>query len=102
MSSCALTGGMGYLGPLLGKFYGFDLTTGAIKWTFATDGYNDNHLKYYKADDSFRDDIYSIILSNEALVVAQQNTGGINSTPAIANDLMVVSSTDGTIYCVKK
>ena len=102
MSSCALTGGMGYLGTLLGKFYGFDLTTGAIKWTFATDGYNDNHLKYYKADDSFRDDIYSIILSNEALVVAQQNTGGINSTPAIANDLMVVSSTDGTIYCVKK
>ena len=40
----AVADSVGYIGTLLGKVYGIDLRSGAIMWTFATDGYEQNHL----------------------------------------------------------
>lgn len=47
-----------------------------------------NRLKYFKEDDAYRDDIYSIIKSNEHFLEVEYELGGIFSTPAISNDFL--------------
>jgi outer membrane protein assembly factor BamB len=98
----ALSETYGYVGTLGGKFYGIDMKTGTIQWTFASDGYIQNHLRYYKADDTFRDDILSINKTNEDFIYSGYTCGSIYSTAALSNDLIIISSTDGTIYCLKR
>ena len=91
-----------YIGTTMGKLHGIDAQTGKDKWVFATDGYKQNHLKYFKADDTYRDDIYSIITSNETFLDAEVALGGIFSTPAVYNGYILFSSTEGVVYCLKK
>lgn len=93
---------MTYTGTSMGKVHGIDLATGAIQWTFTTDGYRQNRLKYFREDDSYRDDIYEIIKSNEQLVDVVCELGGIFSTPAISGSLMFITSTEGSVYCLKR
>ena len=99
---CILSSSMCYAGTLLGKMYGLDLKTGTIQWTFTDDGYKKNHLNYFKEDDSYRDDIHSLIKSNDDYIKWMYDIGAIFSSPAISNDIIVVSSTDGTIYGLKR
>lgn len=98
----AFDSSVGYVGTLIGKLHAVDLTGGTPLWSFATDGYQNNHLKYFKEDDSFRDDIFEIVKSNEAFVDVEYEIGAIFSTPSVFGDLIIVSSTDGTVYCLKK
>jgi len=98
---CNFSKSMLYVGTLIGKVFGIDKKTGAIRWTFATDGYNTNHNKYFKADDTFRDDLYKVIRNNVEYINAQLKWGAVFSTPAIANNIMVITSTDGTVYCLQ-
>lgn len=98
----AIDGGTGFVGTLLGKLYAVDLQTGAELWSFATDGYNVNHLKYFKPDDSFRDDIFEIVKSDEAFIDVEHEIGAIFSTPTVTTDRIIVTSTDGTVYCLRK
>lgn len=89
-----------YVGTTMGKLHAIDRKTGETRWTFATEGYEKNHLKYFKQDDTYRDDIYSIIKSNEQFLDAQCALGGIFSTPAREGNTLVVATTDGMIYCL--
>ncbi|MGE0589293.1 MAG: PQQ-binding-like beta-propeller repeat protein [Cyclobacteriaceae bacterium] len=91
-----------YVPTIWGKLYALDRKTGATKWTFTTDGYKTNHLKYFKPDDTYRDDIYTIFKSSIDLIKAEYSMGGIFSTPAIDNDIMVITTTEGTVYGLKK
>lgn len=100
--SSAFSKSMLYTGTTMGKLHGIDLKTGDTRWTFTTEAYEKNHLKYFKADDTYRDDIYSIIKSNEQFLEAQNELGGIFSTPAITDELMVITTTDGTVYCLRR
>ena len=93
---------MVYAGTLMGKMYGIDRKNGDIKWVFTTEGYNSNHLKYFKSDDTFRDDISNLIKTPADFIGMEYKLGGIFSTPAITDAFMVVSSTDGNIYCLKR
>ena len=97
-----LSKGMGYAGTLQGQFYGVDLKTGKIQWTFTTDGYKENHLKYFKPDDTFRDDILSILKTNEEFLAALFRMGAIYSTAAISENAIVVSSGEGILYCLRR
>lgn len=97
-----LTTNMCYTGTLMGKLYGIDLRTGAISWSFGTGGYNTNRLKYFKEDDTYRDDIFSIIHSQEEYLEALNRLGAVYSTPAIDETHIVFSSTEGEVYCLKK
>ena len=83
-------------------FFSFDKKTGAIKWAFATDGYNTNHLRFFKADDTYRDDIGRILKSPAHFIAAEYAMGGIFSTPAIAGDVIVVTTSEGIVYGLKR
>ncbi len=97
----AFSNSMLYNGTTIGKLHAINKFTGNEEWTFSTDGYKNNRLKYFKDDDSYRDDIYSIIKSNEHFLEIEMELGGIFSTPAISNGYLVIASTEGNIYCLK-
>jgi len=91
-----------YLGTTIGKLHGINIKTGEKKWTYNTDSYLAARTKYFKPNDSYRDDIYSIIKSNEQFLEVEEELGGIFSTPLITEDLIIFSSTNGKIYCLKR
>ncbi|MCW3091924.1 MAG: hypothetical protein JWP81_2993 [Ferruginibacter sp.] len=101
-SPCAFSETMLYTGNLMGKVFGIDSKTGAIRWTFVTDGYKQNHDKYFKADDSFSDDFFRVIRNNVDYINAQLKWGAIFSSPAIAKNSLIITSTDGTVYCLEE
>ncbi|MBI5404227.1 MAG: PQQ-like beta-propeller repeat protein [Ignavibacteriae bacterium] len=90
-----------FIGTTIGKLHGLNLKTGEIIRTFSTEAYNQNKHKYFKKDDSYRDDIYSIIKSDEHFLEVEIELGGFFSSPVIYNEKLVVTSTDGNIYCFK-
>lgn len=96
------TNGMLFIGTTIGKLHGIDRNTGEDKWIFTTDSYTKNHLKYFKEDDSYRDDIFSIITSNEQFLDAQVELGGIFSSAIIHNNYILFTSTEGALYCLKQ
>lgn len=102
LGNCAFTTSMVYVGTIWGKLYAVDRKTGVVRWSFAADGYNTHHLKYFKPDDSFRDDIGSILRSAPQMVGAEYSMGGIFSTPAISGDIMIITTTEGTVYGLKR
>jgi outer membrane protein assembly factor BamB len=99
--NCAFTRSLVYVGTLWGKLHAVDRKTGEIKWSFATDGYIANHLKYFKADDSYRDDIGTVLKSPAHFIAAEYNMGGIFSTPAIGGDMIVLTTSEGIVYGLK-
>ncbi len=99
---CAFTSSMVYVGTFMGKFYGIDRRTGALRWVFTTDAHAGQRAKYLKEDDSFRDDIYKILKAPADLIAIEYDMGGIYSTPLIYNDQIFITTTEGTMYCLKK
>jgi eukaryotic-like serine/threonine-protein kinase len=91
-----------YVGTTLGKLHAIDRLNGNTIWTVTTDGYRLNRLKYFKEDDSYRDDIYSIIKSSEEFLLVEYELGGIFSTPAINTDHLVIATSEGMVYCFKR
>jgi len=91
-----------YIGTTMGKLHGISLKTGKKKWTFETNSYKVNRDKYFRPDDSYRDDIYSIIKSNEQFLDVECELGGIFTTPVISGDYLFFTSTNGTLYCLER
>ena len=100
--ACAFTQSMCYVTSLAGKVYGVDLKTGIIEWTFASDGSKRNHDLYFTPDDDWNDSVLKTFKRNEDFLTALDKMGAIYSAPTIVKDLMLVNSSDGTIYCLKK
>ncbi|MFA5326777.1 MAG: PQQ-binding-like beta-propeller repeat protein [Prolixibacteraceae bacterium] len=98
----AYSDSMLYIGTTIGKLHGISLVTGMKMWTFPTNAYLLARSKYFKPDDSYRDDIYSIIKSNEQFLEVEEELGGIFSAPAISGNKIIFTSTDGKIYCLTK
>jgi len=98
----AFTDSMLYVGTTIGKLHGINLKSGSKIWSFETETYQENRFKYFKDDDTYRDDIYSIIKSNEEFLEVECRLGGIFSSPVISNKRIIFSSTNGTIYCLEK
>jgi eukaryotic-like serine/threonine-protein kinase len=91
-----------YVGTTIGKLHGISLLSGDKLWSFETNSYKEKKLKYFKPDDTYREDIYSIIKSNEQFLDVECELGGIFSTPYIDNNIIIFSSTNGTLYCLEK
>jgi outer membrane protein assembly factor BamB len=90
-----------FIGTTMGKIHGIDADTGNKIWTVTTDLYKKNRLKYLKEDDTYRDDIYSIIKTNEEFLGLEIDLGGIFSTPILIDENILFTSTDGGLYCLK-
>lgn len=89
-----------YVGTTIGKLHAISQISGNKVWSYETDSYLSSRFKYFKEDDSYRDDIYSIIKSNEHFLEVEHELGGIFSTPYIKNNNILFSSTNGKIYCL--
>ncbi len=90
-----------YVGTTIGKLHGISLLTGDKLWSFETDSYKENRFRYFKPDDTYREDIYSIIKSNEQFLDVEYELGGIFSTPYLGKNIIIFSSTNGTLYCLE-
>jgi outer membrane protein assembly factor BamB len=91
-----------YLGTTNGKLHGINLHSGEKIWSFETDTYKENRFAYFKSDDTYRDNIYSIIHSNEQFLEVECKLGGIFSTPYISGDYLLFTSTNGKLYCLER
>jgi outer membrane protein assembly factor BamB len=98
----AIASGDVIFGTIWGKVYALDRTTGKIKWTFATEGYHSHHLAYFDDKDAFRQDIGSTLRSPYSWINAEHRMGGIFSAPAVSSDLIVLTTTDGKVYALKR
>ena len=98
----AFSKSMLYVGTTIGKLHGISLLSGDKLWSFETNSYREKRYKYFKPDDTYREDIYSIIKSNEQFLDVECELGGIFSTPYIDNNIIIFSSTNGTLYCLEK
>ncbi len=98
----AYTESMLYLGTTIGKLHGISLKSDSKIWSFETESYIENRSHYFKPDDTYRDDIYSIIKSNEQFLEVECELGGIFSTPLITNGYIIFSSTNGKLYCLMR
>ncbi|HCE58862.1 MAG TPA: hypothetical protein DER09_13795 [Prolixibacteraceae bacterium] len=91
-----------YVGTTNGKLQAFSKLTGKYIWSFETETYLQNRLKYFKPDGTYRDDIYSIIKSNEQFLEVECELGGIFTTPVIHGKCILFTSTNGRLYCLEK
>jgi eukaryotic-like serine/threonine-protein kinase len=91
-----------YFGITNGKLQAFSKLTGKYIWSFETETYKKNRQKYFKSDGTYRDDIYSIIKSNEQFLDVECELGGIFSTPVIHENYLIFTSTNGILYCLEK
>ena len=87
-----------YLGTLMGRIYGIEITTGKIIWTINSPLFEKNKSNYFKEDESYRDDISSVIRKNDDFLEMYYKLGAIFSTPLIYNNNLFITSTDGGIY----
>lgn len=98
----AFTNGLLYVGTTIGKLHAISKATGEKVWSFETDSYKKHRDSYFKPDDSYRDDIYSIIDSNEEFLDVECKLGGVFSTPVIIGDYVLFSTADGVLYCLSR
>lgn len=99
----ALGPSMIYFGTLLGRLHGMDASSGKIVWTYTTDGFNKNNARYFVHPDSIsKDRFYSVVKTPEGYIDGLYSLGAMFSDPVLTNGMMVISSTDGSLYCLKQ
>jgi len=102
-SSPAISGDTLYIGSHEGKLLAVDLKSQKFAWTFETEASRTNGPIYTKPDGSpnyeaaFFDFFYDDMVSG---VQKMMSVGAILSSPAIANGIIYVGSTDGNIYAL--
>ncbi|QQS36053.1 MAG: PQQ-binding-like beta-propeller repeat protein [Ignavibacteriales bacterium] len=99
----AFGGSRMYFGTLLGKLLALDIYTGEIAWSFNTDNFNSNSKHYFEDKLKItKSEFYSKISSPEDYIKALYKLGALFSTPAVNNDVIIFTSTDGSAYCLEK
>lgn len=99
--SCLIADSTGYVGTLNGNLFSVNLNNGNILWAFPTDSNKQNHDQYFTKDEQFND--ASLTLLNKDLagqVPIFYKVGGIFSKPARKDNLLVFTSSEGTVYCL--
>ncbi len=102
-SSPAISGDSLYIGSHEGKLLAIDLRTQKFAWSFETEGHKENGSTYTKPDGTpkyeaaFTDFFYDDMVHGVQKMMA---VGAILSSPAIANGIIYIGSTDGNIYAL--
>lgn len=99
----AVADSMLYVGTLQGRFLALDRRTGEIRSSFETDGLTRHGPGYFKTGGrAVKEDFYAIVGTPEGYIEALHKLGAIFSTPVYTHDRLYITSTDGTVYCVRK
>jgi outer membrane protein assembly factor BamB len=94
----AFSENLAYVGTLMGRLYAIDLKSGKVMWEINNPLYEKNRLNYFKEDDTYRNDIQTIIKKNDDFLTLYYNLGAIFSTPVVTQKYIIVTSTDAKIY----
>jgi outer membrane protein assembly factor BamB len=103
-SSPAIAGNMLYIGTHAGKLIAVDLDGQKQAWVFETDGALRNGATYTKPDGTpnyaaaFTGDFYDEMVAG---VQKMMSVGAILSSPAVADGVVYIGSTDGNVYALQ-
>lgn len=89
---------LAYVGTLMGRLYAIDVKSGTVRWEINNPLYEKNRLNYFKEDDTYRNDIQTIIKKNDDFLTLYYDLGAIFSAPAITQNYIIVTSTDTKVY----
>lgn len=67
-------------------------------WEINNSLYEKNRLNYLKEDNTYRNDIQTIIKQNDDFLTLYYDLGAIFSAPAVTQKYIIVTSTDAKIY----
>jgi eukaryotic-like serine/threonine-protein kinase len=102
-SSPTIAGNMLYIGSHSGKLITIDLATQKPGWEFATDGQHKNGPTYTKPDGSPNYEVaYAGDFYDDIVVGVQRlmTIGGIYASPVLADGVLYIASTDGSVYAL--
>ncbi len=96
--AAAFSNTLAYVGTLMGRLYAIDVKSGKVRWEINNPLYEKNRLNYFKEDDTYRNDIQSIIKKNDDFLKMYYDLGAIFSAPAVTQNYIIVTSTDAKVY----
>jgi len=103
-SSPSIAGNMLYVGTNAGKLVAVDLSGPKQAWEFETDGARANGSTYIKPDGTpnypaaFAGDFYDDMVAG---VQKMMTLGQVVSSPALADGVVFISSSDGNVYALQ-
>jgi outer membrane protein assembly factor BamB len=104
-SSPAVAGGHAYFGTFDGQLHDVDLKRRAYAASFATPGFTANGPRWLNADGRLRlEQVWTGPSLDDAVVGIRErlfSLGAILSSPAVADGVVYVGSTDGTVYALR-
>jgi outer membrane protein assembly factor BamB len=102
-SSPTVAGNMLYIGSHSGKLIAIDLAAQKSVWEFQTDGQRKNGAAFTKPDGSPNyEAAYAGDFYDEIVVGVQRlmTVGGIYASPVLADGVLYITSTDGSVYAL--
>jgi outer membrane protein assembly factor BamB len=102
-SSVAVTGDLAYFGTQDGWLHSVDLKRGVAHADFQTEGSKENASKYIDAQGRIAGNVYPDSTLDGLIVGLERmfSLGSVMSSPAIADGVLYVGSTDGYLYALK-
>ena len=102
-SSPSIAGNEAYFGTFDGRLFGVDIASGKVISRFATDASRKNLAQYLLPDDSLDLRPFYTDLTLDGVIVALNRVyalGSIAASPTIADGVLYIGSTEGTLYAV--
>jgi outer membrane protein assembly factor BamB len=84
-----------------GRVYAFNADTGAIEWSFETDGSKAHYYDVYGADGQFKPGFTLYGENTHAAEATLLSLGSVLSSPIVDRDVLYVGSADGNLYALK-
>ena len=103
-SSPALAGDTLYIGSDDGQVRALNISSGELRWAFATDGAKQHAATFTKPDGTpnyeaaFFGDFYDDTVAGVQAMLA---TGSVLSSPVVVGDTLIFGSADGNVYAVR-
>ncbi len=103
-SSPAIADNVIYFGSSDGWMHALDLATGAVKAEFQSDGSKANSATYLDEKGHFNSEAMYPDFTLDGMIIGVHNMftlGSFLSSPVVANGILYVGSTDGSLYALK-
>lgn len=99
---CTTTDSLLYVGSLMGRVHALHRRTGILQWIFETDGLKNHRAEYFSSGDRIvKSDFYAKVGNPDGYIAALCRLGAVFSTPLVVGRRLIVTSADGTVYCLQ-